>query len=461
MGATNETEGRRCSKASSRVPGAFEEPVNRLPAAAGSSLSGNNPERGACGDGWASHLASITVAGAFPPSLTSKGRLPVYPRPSCLAASRLCRRKTGAGSALVHVTGKPREPPRHSAFPGNRLSKQVAGRPGLYSQTPGRIPRRGSGLREPLLRNPRVAAASRIFWGAEAQALPEGALGEASADKSPAAAEAPGRAGWAGPEEARRASGWDRPGSPGGETDSQRSRGTQAREPRVPSALRSGEVPPTLQPRGLSIRRPLVPAGAWEPGAGPQAETLNARGARAQTGRGGGAARRAWGLGAGLGASQRRSLPEHWRLRRPRAGGEGRVPKGRLTDRRAELDPVRYPALLPPARPGPGPGPRRHGQAAAIHSQAALQPPAAGGGQGVHPGRGRGRRGGGGRGPPRPQPQEHPAADPVPCPRPRRPRVTRFPGARLSGQRTAKGGPAAQASPAQTATAGASAGAWP
>ncbi|XP_078201338.1 uncharacterized protein LOC118146076 [Callithrix jacchus] len=306
---------------------------------------------------WASHLASITVAGAFPPSLTSKGRLPVSPRPPCLAASRLCRRKTGAGSALVRATGKPRGPPRRSAFPGNRLSKQVAGRPGLYSQTPGRIPRRGSGLREPPLRNPRVAAASRIFWGSEAQALPEGALGEATADKSPAAAEAPGRAGRAGPEEARRASGWDRPGSPGGETDSQRSRGTQTREPRVPSAVRSGEVPPTLQPRGLSIRRPLVPAGAWEPGAGPQAETLNARGARAQTGRGGGTARRAWGLGAGLGASQRRSLPEHWRLRRPRAGGEGRVPKGRLTDRRAELDPVRYPALLPPSRPGPARNP--------------------------------------------------------------------------------------------------------
>lgn len=71
-------------------------------------------------------LASVTVAGAFPRSLTSKGWVPparpvsVSLFPHALLAWLLrgfAGERLARGSPPAHVTGKPWEPPRRGAFP--------------------------------------------------------------------------------------------------------------------------------------------------------------------------------------------------------------------------------------------------------------------------------------------------------------------------------------------------------
>ena len=106
-------------------------------------------------------------------------------------AARFRRGKTSGGFAPARVTGKPREQPRRSAFPGNPLSRRAAGRPGT-PQTDGPPPRRRVG--DPAEKQNRGGEASPelregetgkpgptpLFWGGElatqARALGLGAL---------------------------------------------------------------------------------------------------------------------------------------------------------------------------------------------------------------------------------------------------------------------------------------------
>lgn len=113
------------------------------------------------------------------------------PRPPGRVAARFRRGKTSGGFAPARVTGKPREQPRRSAFPGNPLSRRAAGRPGT-PQTDGPPPRRRVG--DPAEKHNRGGEASPelregetgkpgptpLFWGGElatqARALGLGAL---------------------------------------------------------------------------------------------------------------------------------------------------------------------------------------------------------------------------------------------------------------------------------------------
>nr|XP_005907162.1 PREDICTED: potassium/sodium hyperpolarization-activated cyclic nucleotide-gated channel 4 [Bos mutus] len=115
------------------------------------------------------------------------------PRPPGRVAARFRRGKTSGGFAPARVTGKPREQPRRSAFPGNPLSRRAAGRPGT-PQTDGPPPRRRVG--DPAEKHNRGGEAS--------PELREGETGKPG--PTPLSwAGAPGRAGRARPEEARRA----------------------------------------------------------------------------------------------------------------------------------------------------------------------------------------------------------------------------------------------------------------
>ena len=65
------------------------------------------------------------------------------PRPPGRVAARFRRGKTSGGLAPARVTGKPREQPRRSAFPGNPSPGALREGPGLRKQT-ARLPGGGS-----------------------------------------------------------------------------------------------------------------------------------------------------------------------------------------------------------------------------------------------------------------------------------------------------------------------------